>query len=308
MTLRTPTVSTVGILGLQRLAGNRATVTLLRKTGAPAMSVGAPATQAGTSPSGTAGSPAEPLALQRAGPAPAPYSPPGGIMELGASTPSGRPLGQTHPRSAPPPQWGLTGGAVDGEYEATVRPATLGTPTIEASYPSPGVYDLPPNAAGTRRQAAVSSPVSELVRDGEQEHSDDFWWAYQLAYEPVVAAINQLAAQPAKRGANIRAVNRAWLDALCALLPPQLRFDREDPSPSGTWAQVYGRLLAPSYERDRQGWHSMRQSFATLAERQAHGVPEGIELLLVLPNPADINVHASEERTRAAFDALPPGG
>lgn len=267
-------VAPVAVLALQRLAGNAAV---------------------------------KDLVVQRAGPAPATYAPPAGLVELGATTPTSRPLGQTHPRSAPPPRWHVAGARVDGGYEGSVQPTTLGTPTIEAVYPAPGVYDLPPGETGRTRKALVDDVVSALVRDGEQEHSDDFWWAFQLAYGPVVEAINQLAARPAKRAANVRELHQAWRADLLPLLPPQLRFPLDQIAPAGSWAQVYARLLQPSYQRDQRGWHSMRQGFATVADRTAHGVGEDVELLRILPNPDNINVHSSQDRAREAFAALPPG-
>ncbi|MPZ73387.1 MAG: hypothetical protein GEU74_09170 [Nitriliruptorales bacterium] len=79
-------------------------------------------------------------------------------------------------------------------------------------------------------------------------------------------------------------------------------------SPTGNWIQVYGRLLQPSYQRDSQGWHSMRQGFATVQDRRRHGVADTVELLRVLPNTENINVHDAEARAREAFAAQPARG
>lgn len=245
------------------------------------------------------------LAVQRAGPAPTTVDPPDGLMTLGVSSPRGTPLGETSVAGTTYPQWRVDGDEVGGQYEGRVQPTTMGSVGITAQYPAEGLYDLPEGDSGRPRKALLVDVVSNLVRDGEQEHSDDHWWAYELVFRPGVDAINTLATRPAKRGSNVREVNRAWMDDLRALLPPQLRPPTGELSPIGTWIQQFGRLMTVGLQRDPLGWHSMGQRDGTAAERRQHRVPRGTDVVRVLPG-GQIGQHPAETRIRTAFAALPP--
>jgi hypothetical protein len=277
------------ILQLQGLAGNRAVVELLQRR---------PARARGRAGSGCVGA-----TVPVIGPAPAPI--PAG-SPLPAPDAPGRipPLGVTNPGPSSPPQFHVPGNRVAGGYAAHVQPVSAGNVQIDAQYAGPNVvYEIPPGQSGRPRRALVDDCVSALVRAGEQEHSNDFHLAYHAVYDRVAAAINALASQPAKQGRDVRDAHQQWRVALRDTLPAPLRAPVADISPNGPWTAVLARLNQLSNERDSNHWHDMGWRPATRAERRQYAVPDGTDLITVVPG-GQIGRHPSQARIDAAVPGL----
>jgi hypothetical protein len=263
------------VLHLQKSAGNGATAGLLGKG----------------------------LRIQRAGPEPQPYSPPDGMLQLGGGVREGTPLGETEARTPRLPQfWVAVDAAPDGQQEGRVQPAPPVATTITPVYPAPGVYSVP-STEGRSRRYIVTNDVSLDVKAGEQEHSDDYDAANRMVYGRVVEVINQLAAQPPRRGPDREDVRRQWRVALHDALPPPLREDPNEMSPSGPWTAAYARMYQASLNRDfPQRWHSLRSRDATQEERAAHEIPSEDEAKVIT---GQIIRRGSQTLMQEAWDALP---
>ena len=216
-----------------------------------------------------------------------------------------QPLGDTRPTGSTTPQWNIrgTGAAAAGRWEGRVQPTTAGDVQIAARYPAPGVYPMAQGASTRPKRALVNDDVSELVRDGEQEHSNDFHLAHHNVYDTVATAINTLAAQPAKSGPNIGDVHRQWREELRAALPAPLQAPVSEISPNAPWTSVVARLNGLSNQRDTNHWHDMGAGFATHEERVAHHIPDTEEFVRILPG-GQIGQHDSQARIDAAVPGL----
>jgi hypothetical protein len=97
----------------------------------------------------------------------------------------------------------------------------------------------------------VSLQVSQLIRQGEEEHLADLERAYELTYKLIADTINSLVGVrfgPANTPAE---ADRLAEEELARKLPPQLGTEPRN------WVAVLDRLLHQTEERDRKGWHTI---------------------------------------------------
>jgi hypothetical protein len=160
----------------------------------------------------------------------------------------------TAPRFSTTNQPQRTGNRVD--HYATVSRTSSSDATHESFYPAAGDHQRP----GMTQQIGgrpynhywrISQQVSDLIRQGEQEHLDDALRAYQLTYKSVENAINALVGRRFGPASTPAAAERLAEAALAARLPTQLGTN------PANWVQVLERLLAQTKTRDSKGWHAL---------------------------------------------------
>jgi hypothetical protein len=142
------------------------------------------------------------------------------------------------------------------EHFATVQRTTSSDATHECFYPAAGDHLRPGmtqqiNGRTYNHYWRISQQMSDLLRQGEQEHLDDALRAYDLTYKRVEDAINALVGQrfgPASTPAAAEGLAQA---ALASRLPTQLGTN------PATWVQVLQRLLDQTKTRDSRGWHAL---------------------------------------------------
>jgi hypothetical protein len=142
------------------------------------------------------------------------------------------------------------------EHYATVLRTTSSDATHESFFPAAGDHERP----GMTQQIGgrpyhhywrISRALSDLIRQGEQEHLDDALRAYELTYKCVENAINALAGQRFGPANTPDEASRLAEAALAGRVPSQLGTD------PATWVQVLERLLGQTRTRDSKGWHSL---------------------------------------------------
>lgn len=142
------------------------------------------------------------------------------------------------------------------EFYATVPPATGSDAEIESFYPAPGDHIIP---GATHREGGrvfqhywrITRKVSDLIREGEQEHLNDARRAFDLTIGAIVAAIGTLAGRSFGPAASPQAAEALAEEAFRKALPPALGTHPRD------WIEVLDRLLQQTKRRDEQGWHSL---------------------------------------------------
>jgi hypothetical protein len=97
----------------------------------------------------------------------------------------------------------------------------------------------------------ISQSISDLIRQGEQEHLDDAARAYELTYKKVENEINALAGQQFGPASSPAAADALALAALEARLPKELGTD------PANWVRVLDRLLTQTQVRDTKNWHAL---------------------------------------------------
>ncbi len=142
------------------------------------------------------------------------------------------------------------------EHFATVQRTTSRDAVHESFYPAPGEHIRPGMTQVINRQTfthywLISQQVSDLIREGEQEHLDDAARAYELTYKKVEDEINALAGQTFGPARTPFEATRLAEAALAARLPQQLGLD------AANWARVLDRLLQQSRTRDTSQWHAL---------------------------------------------------
>jgi|SRR5665213_366155 len=142
------------------------------------------------------------------------------------------------------------------DHFATVQRTTAIDVVHESFYPAVGDHFRP----GMTRQEGnrtfqyywrVSREMSDLIRQGEQEHLDDARRAFELTYQLICNAINSLAGKPFGPASSPYAAQQLAEAALARILPNQLGVN------PATWAQVLDRLLQQSKTRDTRQWHAL---------------------------------------------------
>lgn len=142
------------------------------------------------------------------------------------------------------------------DHYATVQRTTSADAIHECFYPAAGDHLRP----GMTQQIGgrtfnhywrISRQISDLIRQGEQEHLDDALRAYQLTYKCIEDAINALSGQRFGPANTPAAAERLAEVALASHLPPQLGTN------PANWVQVLDRLLGESETRDVRGWHAL---------------------------------------------------
>jgi hypothetical protein len=142
------------------------------------------------------------------------------------------------------------------DHFATVQRTTSSDAAHECFYPTAGDHLRPGmtqeiNGRTYDHYWRISRQVSDLIRQGEQEHLNDALRAYELTYERVEGAINALAGQRFGPASTPAAAARLAEAALASQLPPQLGTN------PATWVQVLQRLLDQTKTRDSRGWHAL---------------------------------------------------
>lgn len=98
----------------------------------------------------------------------------------------------------------------------------------------------------------VSKDMSELMRQGEQEHLDDAKRAFDLSYGLVGKTTNDMAAGPPFGPASTPAAAAQMArDALARALPPSLGAE------PGNWVRALDKMLLMTRTRDQKQWHSI---------------------------------------------------
>ena len=235
------------------------------------------------------------VVVQRAGPAPTPFEPDQPVQ--------GSELGVTRSTGSTMPTFRVT-------PERKLAATTAGSVSIDARYVGPGPHDWGVGEDGAPRRLLVPPAISDLARQGEQEHADDIWWAHQLVAGEAARAINELATQPAAPGAGQAEAHRHWRGQLHDRISPKLRIDAAESDPgaggsvSSPWFAALASLRQVTLDRDDKGWHTMRTRTPTAAEATANPVPAGTRLVVAQAG-GEIGRHPAEAYMRAAFQALP---
>lgn len=254
-----------------------------------------------------AGNGAVKLVVQRAGPAPRPFGPRAGHIQP-ASQGVTVELGQTDWSPGTPP--GLTVNVRrtrNGQFTARPRLSRAGRPRITARYPSPGLYPIGRSSSGTI-YGIVTRAISQLVRRGEQEHSNDADLAQRKVYGAVGRAVRDQARQPAS-GATEEEARNSCLDGVRSALPTRLQWTAAPTAASPVWRSAVATVMAASVCRDTLNWHSMGTDRATYRDnlryqpRLAMGdglmrIEEGGEI--GQHSPADIIGEAYQSRIESA--------
>ncbi len=98
----------------------------------------------------------------------------------------------------------------------------------------------------------VSQAMSDLIRQGEQEHLDDAKRAFDLSYGLAAKTINDMAAGPPFGPASTPAAAAQMArDALARALPTALGSEPRD------WVRVLDKLLLMTRTRDLKQWHAI---------------------------------------------------
>jgi hypothetical protein len=216
---------------------------------------------------------------------------------------TGNELGHTKVRSREMPKLVVS-------REGVVSPTTKGSVDIEAEYIAPGLYDMEPNKYGPRKKL-VTDKMSDLVKEGEQEHADDIWWGHELVAGEAARAVNVLAGHEPFKGANGIESRRLARAALHDVISPKLRITAEaSEPPSGDsvtqpWTDAVSTLYQMTLARDSAPnlWHTMKLRSPTPEELKANPMPEGTTLMVVDKGGA-IGAHKSEPYIRGGWDAL----
>jgi hypothetical protein len=142
------------------------------------------------------------------------------------------------------------------EHYAEVERASAADATHASYYPGPGEHLRPGmtqviGGRTYRHYWRISRQMSDLIRQGEQEHLDDAQRAYDLTYGLICDAINSLAGQRFGPAANPDAATQVAERALASRLPGELGVN------PANWAIVLDRLLRATHVRDTSGWHSI---------------------------------------------------
>jgi hypothetical protein len=266
-----------GLLGLQRAAGNAATVAYLdrmsttrsepRATSVAEISAAEQNAPAGSIPA-------------RAG-SPAALAPPTGVRTIqdrlqapGLGIAAGLTLIQ-HSGAFTAPAWlpDARPQRTDAgtQWQPSVAPAQATDVSHDSFFPAAGDHD---RFAGTsniqqidgrtwRHVLRITADQSDQVRRGEQEHLNDAALAFQLTYQRIAAAITEVASLALPpRPSRDEAI--AALVAALALRVPGLGTD------PAAWPGILDRLLSASSTRDTLGLHNV----ATGASQRdpAHGL------------------------------------
>jgi len=142
------------------------------------------------------------------------------------------------------------------QHFAEIRPSVSADATHDSYYLGPGDHLRPGSeqkigGKNYTHYLRISPGVSELIRQGEQEHLDDAMRAYNLTYKLIADEINAMVGQrfgPAQTPDKATQLAEA---ALAKRLPSELGVE-----PSN-WVAVLDRLLLMTKTRDKNGWHSL---------------------------------------------------
>jgi hypothetical protein len=191
---------------------------------------------------------------------------------------------------------------------AVVRPTASPDVTLESWFLGPGDHrwdDGKQELDGVLYQyfTHVSQAISDLVRDGEQEHVADVQRAYELGYGRITKEINALAGRRFGPASTPLQADQMALDALDANLPPAL--STKQPAFRAAWVRTMDALLKQTTSRDSNGWHTMTESVGRREPKRRRYV-----LDLVPEKSTKINSVPSDQVVDFGASAAPagPGG
>jgi hypothetical protein len=149
------------------------------------------------------------------------------------------------------------------QHFAEIQPTSSDDVQLEAYYAGPGDHaSSPPTTKIGKKTYSVftriSPEVSDLIRQGEQEHIDDAHRAFVLTYGRVADETNALAKDKNRFGpadTPAAADKLAW-DALFARLPAALS------GGLAQWPKVLDTLLKATKLRDTAGWHNIARGLS----------------------------------------------
>jgi hypothetical protein len=97
----------------------------------------------------------------------------------------------------------------------------------------------------------ISQDVSQLIRQGEEEHLADAQRAYELTYKLIADTINSMAGPRFGPATTPAEADKLALAELAKRLPMQLGTDPKN------WVAVLDRLLKQTKTRDDKHWHDI---------------------------------------------------
>jgi hypothetical protein len=138
------------------------------------------------------------------------------------------------------------------QHFATFQRTTSQDATHESFYPAPGLHAKPAQAGRRANEFwEVTDDLSNLVREGEQEHLNDALRAYELTYKRVENEINRLVGRQFGPADSPAAATEMAVAELGRRLPAQLGTN------PANWVTQLDRLLQMSKSRDTALWHSV---------------------------------------------------
>jgi hypothetical protein len=141
-------------------------------------------------------------------------------------------------------------------HYAQVQKTTSDDADHPCYYPGPGDHVRPGMTQRIGGQVythywRISRQVSQLIRQGEEEHLADAQRAYELTYKLIADTINSMVnVRFGPAGSPAEADTLAEAE-LAKRLPKELGTDPRK------WVAVLNRLLEQTKERDRRGWHTI---------------------------------------------------
>jgi hypothetical protein len=163
------------------------------------------------------------------------------------------------------------------EFRASIQQTQEARPgNHRAYYPGPGYHRI---RTSEERPffAHLNDDMSNLIRDGEQEHLNDAARAYELSYGTINQAIQEEAARtattPMVSARSQEEVRHQAEAALAARLPCQLGSDTATKLSPGSWVRLYRELAEMSRRRDGAiGMHALQ--FTAAGRRRGLAVKE----------------------------------
>lgn len=245
-----------------------------------------------------AGNRAVVLAVQRSGPRARPFTPADGVIHAPSSGIRAV-LGDTVFAAGSPPELTVrTTPTESGGFTAVPQLGAPGPANIRAQYPAPGLYPVGRSGSGTV-YGIISGDVSNLVRAGEQEHSDDAALAQQRVYDAVADAVRRRASTPTP-GATAEQAEERCRAELCRSLPDRLKWKSEAPGP--VWRGAVAALMAATMQRDDEA-HRLGHRAARYEESVRHypRLEQGDGLVVIEPGSSSIGEPSSEDLIDAAY-------
>lgn len=139
------------------------------------------------------------------------------------------------------------------EHFATVDRTTSQDATHDSYYPGPGLHlKLQQPKKGPPEYWEISEEMSDLIRQGEQEHLDDARRAFELTYKCVENHINSLVGRKFGPATNPNGAAALALQELEKRIPKELGTD------PGNWTKQLDRLLLMTTERDKLLMHAIQ--------------------------------------------------
>jgi hypothetical protein len=133
----------------------------------------------------------------------------------------------------------------------------------ESYYPAPGDHLRPGLSYQQKGQTIdrylrITDEISELMRQGEEEHLADAKLAFDLTYGLIADKINSMVGRRFGPAPNPTAADQLAQTELNRMLPVQLGVT------PANWVKVLDRLLKMTIKRDNEGWHTLSPRYPTV--------------------------------------------